>query len=76
MQNSLPNKIVAPIRRWNLIFVVFLVMQLVGWYLALFKIGSDIDQGNVYRIIFVHVPVAWCAFFWFFFSATCSILSF
>jgi heme exporter protein C len=35
-----------------------------GWAYALFGLNSDKDQGDVYRIMFVHVPVAWCAFVW------------
>jgi heme exporter protein C len=34
------------------------------WFKALFLVAADIDQGNVYRLIFVHVPMAWCAFYW------------
>lgn len=39
-------------------------LLLLGWALALFYIGTDTDQGNVYRIIYVHVPAAWNAFLW------------
>lgn len=35
-----------------------------GWVWALFYVGADTDQGNVYRIIYVHVPSAWNAFLW------------
>jgi heme exporter protein C len=70
----LPNKIKNQILLWNYIFIICLVLQIVGWYLALFYVGADTDQGNVYRIIFVHVPIAWCAFFWFFFAAIFGIL--
>lgn len=71
----IPKQIRAPILRWNILLVIFVIFQLIGWYLALFKIGADTDQGNVYRIIFVHVPIAWCAFFWFFFSALFGLLA-
>lgn len=71
----IPKKISSPILRWNILFLIFVFFQLVGWYLALIKIGADTDQGNVYRIIFVHVPIAWCAFFWFFFGAFFGLLS-
>jgi heme exporter protein C len=40
------------------------VPLMIGWALALFWIHPDKDQGEVYRIMFVHVPVAWCAFVW------------
>ena len=71
----IPKKIRVPILRWNILLIVFVFFQFIGWYLALFKIGADTDQGNVYRIIFVHVPIAWCAFFWFFFGALYGLLS-
>ncbi len=74
-KNFLPGKISKPLFRWNILFILFIIFQLIGWYLALFRIGADTDQGNVYRIIFVHVPIAWCAFFWFFFSAFFGLMS-
>jgi heme exporter protein C len=72
---KIPKEILKPIRRWNYFLILFTIIQLFGWYLALFKVGADTDQGNVYRIIFVHVPVAWCAFFWVFLSAIFAILT-
>ena len=75
MSKNLPKNIQAPVRRWNVIFLCTVILQIIGWYLALFYVGADTDQGNVYRIIFVHVPIAWCAFFWFFFSAFFALLS-
>ncbi|MEN9529909.1 MAG: hypothetical protein RI932_1782 [Pseudomonadota bacterium] len=52
------------------------VLQLVGWYLGLFWIGADKDQGDVFRIIFAHVPVAWCAFVWILAAAVFAIIGF
>lgn len=49
--------------RKNLLALSTLLL-LGGWYAALFMVGADKDQGEVYRIMFVHVPVAWCAFVW------------
>lgn len=72
---NIPKEIIKPIKRWNLFLILFSLFQLFGWYCALFQIGSDTDQGNIYRIIFVHVPVAWCAFFWIFLSAIFAILT-
>lgn len=72
-QTEIPKTILTPIRRWNFLLFFFLILQIIGWYLALFYVGIDTEQGNVYRIIYVHVPVAWCAFFWVFFSATYGI---
>ncbi|APJ02696.1 cytochrome c biogenesis protein CcsA [Silvanigrella aquatica] len=75
IQSKIPNKILKPMRRWNFLILLFTFIQIIGWYFALFQIGADTDQGNVYRIIFVHVPVAWCAFFWVFLSAIFAILT-
>jgi heme exporter protein C len=72
--STVPKKISTQILRWNILLSLFAVFQLYGWYLAIFKIGADTDQGNVYRIIFIHVPIAWCAFFWFFFGAFFGLL--
>lgn len=71
---KLPQKIRTEVSRWNLLLILFTILQIVGWAGALFFVGADTDQGNVYRIIFVHVPIAWCAFFWFFFGAFFGIL--
>jgi heme exporter protein C len=47
-----------------LLILLTTVPLAVGWGVALFGLGADKDQGDVYRIMFVHVPVAWCAFVW------------
>lgn len=73
--NAISPSIIKPFRRWNFFLFIFAILQLLGWYFALFKIGADTDQGNVYRIIFIHVPIAWCAFFWFFFGALFGLFS-
>ena len=39
---------------------------LVGLYLALFYAPADALQGDVQRIMYIHVPTAWVAFFAFF----------
>ncbi len=44
--------------------LVAAVLTLAAWGYGLFGVGTDRDQGDVYRILFVHVPVAWCAFVW------------
>jgi heme exporter protein C len=35
----------------------------VGWYFGLYRTPTDANQGEVYRIIYVHVPSAMTAFF-------------
>jgi heme exporter protein C len=37
------------------------VLTVVGLYLALFVAPADYQQGEAYRIMFVHVPAAWMA---------------
>ncbi|MEY4065204.1 MAG: hypothetical protein RIR26_1412, partial [Pseudomonadota bacterium] len=47
-----------------------------GWFLGLHWIASDKEQGDVFRIMFVHVPVAWCAFFWILAAACFAVVGF
>ena len=51
-QFKIPSEIKKPIYRWNIFLIFFSIIQIIGWYFALFKIGADTDQGNIYRIIF------------------------
>ena len=74
LENKIPLSITKPILRWNVILSLFTIFQIFCWFLALFWVASDTDQGNVYRIIFVHVPVAWRVFFWVFTSAVFAFL--
>jgi heme exporter protein C len=46
--------------------VVAILAVLVGLYLALFYAPADALQGDVQRIMYIHVPTAWVAFFAFF----------
>lgn len=62
------------LKKWNIFLLFTVLLNIIGWYLALFWVGADKDQGNVYRIIYIHVPVAWCAFFWVFFGAVSALL--
>lgn len=39
------------------------VLALVGLYIAFFAAPTDFQQGESYRIIFIHVPAAWMAMF-------------
>jgi heme exporter protein C len=61
---------------WSKLLLPAVIVQLIGWYLGLFWIGADKDQGDVFRIMFVHVPVAWCAFLWILCAAVFAILGF
>jgi len=42
---------------------LFLTLTLVGTYYGLFVAPADYQQGESYRIIFVHVPSAWLSMF-------------
>ena len=42
---------------------ICLILILSGLYLGLFKAPPDYQQGESYRIIFVHVPAAWMSMF-------------
>jgi heme exporter protein C len=46
--------------------VFALLAVLVGLYLAFFYVPPDALQGDVQRIMYIHVPTAWVAFFAFF----------
>jgi heme exporter protein C len=39
------------------------VLALVGLYIGLFVAPTDAQQGEAYRIIFIHVPAAWMSMF-------------
>ena len=39
------------------------IFGVIGLYLGLFVAPEDFQQGEVYRIIFIHVPAAWMAMF-------------
>jgi heme exporter protein C len=43
----------------RLLLFCFLSLSAVGQYLALYWVPSDRLMGNVYRILYVHVPSAW-----------------
>ena len=42
---------------------LFLILTAIGTYLSLFVAPADYQQGDSYRIIFVHVPAAWLSLF-------------
>ncbi len=73
---NIPPQILKPIQKWFSLFCVAFLFLLVSWGYALFCVGKDVEQGNIYRIIYVHVPVAWCAFFWVFSAFVFGILTF
>ena len=44
-------------------YVVALALAVYGLYLGFFVAPTDAQQGDSYRIIFIHVPAAWMAMF-------------
>jgi heme exporter protein C len=44
--------------------IISFLLLAAAWVKGLFFVGADTDQGDVFRLLFVHVPVAWCAFYW------------
>src|SRR3989442_9839888 len=50
----------------NALGILALLAVLAGFLLALFHAPPDALQGEVQRIMYIHVPTAWVAFFAFF----------
>ena len=44
-------------------FAVAAVLAVIGLYIGFFRAPTDAQQGDSYRIIFIHVPSAWMAMF-------------
>jgi heme exporter protein C len=44
-------------------FAVAALLAIVGLYIGFFRAPTDAQQGDSYRIIFIHVPSAWMAMF-------------
>ncbi len=51
------------------------LLTVAGLYLGLFVAPEDFQQGEVYRIIFIHVPAAWMAMFIYLVMAMYAILA-
>ena len=45
------------------------ILGLAGLYIGFFKAPTDAQQGDAYRIIFIHVPTAWMSMFLYFVMA-------
>jgi heme exporter protein C len=52
-----------------MLFLAALVSGVAGLYLGLFVAPTDAQQGEVYRVIFIHVPAAWMSMFIYFVMA-------
>ena len=53
---------------------IFLILLLAGLYGALIEAPADYQQGESYRIIFVHVPAAWMSLFIYVVMAVCGLV--
>ena len=58
-----------------LLFVAALLSGLAGLYLGLFVAPTDAQQGEVYRVIFIHVPAAWMSMFIYFVMACYGVMT-
>ncbi len=58
----------------KLLGILALVTTLVGSYVGLAVVPADAAQGNVQRLMYVHVPAAWLAFLAFFVVFVMSVL--
>ena len=56
-------------------FAVAIVLAILGLYEGLVVAPTDAQQGEVYRVIFIHVPAAWMSMFLYFVMACYSGLS-
>jgi len=59
-------------KAWNILFIITFVCMIVALYLAFLYAPVEATQGNVYRILFFHVPSAWVAFLAFGVTCFCS----
>ncbi len=53
---------------------IFVLLLLLGLYGGLIKAPTDYQQGESYRIIFVHVPAAWMSLFIYITMAVCGVI--
>jgi heme exporter protein C len=58
----------------NLFGIAALVTMLIGSFVGLFVVSPDRLQGDVQRLMYVHVPAAWLAFLAFFIVFLMSVL--
>ncbi|MBA4109237.1 MAG: heme ABC transporter permease [Leptothrix sp. (in: Bacteria)] len=63
-------------RMWPVFAIAALVFCLIGLGIAFFAAPTDAQQGEVYRIMFLHVPAAWMSMFIYFIMAVYAGLGF
>lgn len=62
----------SPLVGW--LGIAALTLMLIGSYVGLFVVRADVEQGEVQRLMYVHVPAAWTAFIAFFLVFIGSVL--
>ena len=62
----------SPLVAW--LGIAALTLMLIGSIVGLFIVPADVEQGEVQRLMYVHVPAAWTAFLAFFFVFIGSVL--
>ena len=62
----------SPIVAW--VGIAALTLMLIGSIVGLFIVPADVEQGEVQRLMYVHVPAAWTAFLAFFLVFIGSVL--
>jgi len=58
---------------WTFLFTVLFIVY--GLYLGLFRAPTDYQQGDAFRIMYVHVPSAWLSLFAYTSVFICSLIS-
>ncbi|HEX7557966.1 MAG TPA: cytochrome c biogenesis protein CcsA, partial [Usitatibacter sp.] len=56
-------------------FAVAAILGAAGLYVGLVQAPTDAQQGEVYRVIFIHVPAAWMSMFLYFVMACYGAMS-
>jgi heme exporter protein C len=71
MKHTLMKKL----KRTDQFLALSLSLVILSWILALFAVGTDYEQGAVYRVMYVHVPLAWSSFLWIFIGGYYGVLT-
>jgi len=50
-------------KAWPFFAVIAAILVAIGLYISFFVAPTDFQQGEVYRVIFIHVPAAWMGMF-------------
>jgi len=57
------------------LIVIFVLFLIPGLYMGLYLAPTDYQQGDSYRIIYIHVPAAWMSLFIYVIMAVCGAIS-